>query len=86
MPESESESESESEADSYSICSSSSESTLVSYKSCKESTCSESENTMPNDGNLGEDIYSVEKIVNFEPNFKNTKEAYFEIKWTGYKK
>ena len=30
--------------------------------------------------------YIVEEIVNFDPNYKNSHEAHFEIKWEGYKK
>ena len=30
--------------------------------------------------------YIVEEILNFDPNYKNTGVAYFEVKWKNYKK
>ena len=52
-----------------------------SYKSCLDE-----DEIMTNDDGEDDKEFFVEKIVNFEPNYKGSNEARFEVKWKGFSK
>ncbi len=50
-------------------------------------SCVSNDDIMTNDGEENDSReYVVEKIVNFDPDYKSVHEACFEVKWKGYKK
>jgi hypothetical protein len=56
-----------------------------SFKSCVSNDVND--DIMTNDGEENDSReYIVEKIVNFDPEYKSSREACFEVKWKGYKK